>query len=90
MATRRGLLRPSSGKSVATNDESLITILSVAAGLKENLTGNFYHVFRGPVVTASTKKIKLTIGGGPAGANKVADVTVLWRPVVAGGYYLNA
>ncbi len=41
-------------------------------------------------VTAETKKIQLTIGGGSAGANKVADVTVLWRPVVAGGYYLNA
>ena len=26
----------------------------------------------------------------PDGTGKVADITVLWRPVVAGGYYLNA
>jgi len=28
--------------------------------------------------------------GGTAGADKVADITVLWRPLVAGGYMLNA
>ena len=79
------------GISVATNDDGTpIEILSAAAGAKANLTGNFYHVYRGPSVTAGTKIIQLTIGGGSAGANKVADVTVLWRPVVAGGYYLNA
>lgn len=78
------------GISVATNDASPTEILSAAAGAKANLTGNFFHVYRGPVVTASTKKIQLTIGGGAAGSGKVADVTVLWRPVVAGGYYLNA
>jgi hypothetical protein len=47
-------------------------------------------VFRGPRVNASTKKIRLTIAGATAGAGKVANVTVLWRPLVAGGYYLNA
>jgi hypothetical protein len=78
------------GISVATDDTSAIEILSESAGAKANLTGNFYHVYRGPSVTAGTKIIQLTIGGGSAGANKVADVTVLWRPVVAGGYYLNA
>ena len=78
------------GISVATDDAASIEILSAAAGAKANLTGNFYHVYRGPSVTAGTKIIQLTIGGGSAGANKVADVTVLWRPVVAGGYYLNA
>ena len=41
-------------------------------------------------LVAETKKIQLTIGGGSAGAGKVADITVLWRPLVAGGYYLNA
>ena len=76
--------------SVQTDDEAPIVALSAAAGAKANLTGNFYHVYRGPSVTAGTKIIQLTIGGGSAGANKVADVTVLWRPVVAGGYYLNA
>lgn len=78
------------GISVATDDDSPIEILSATAGAKANLTGNFFAVYRGPKVTAATKKIQLTIGGGSAGAGKVADVTVLWRPVVAGGYYLNA
>ena len=78
------------GISVQTNDTTSIVLLSSTAGAKANLTGNFFHVYRGPVVSASTKKIQLTIGGATAGAGKVADVTVLWRPVVAGGYYLNA
>jgi hypothetical protein len=78
------------GISVATNDGTPIAILLEAAGVKAKLTGNFYHVYRGPSVTVATKKIQLTIGGGAAGEGKVADVTVLWRPLVAGGYYLNA
>ncbi len=78
------------GISIATDDDAAIEILSAVAGAKANLTGNFFSVYRGPVVTAATKKIQLTIGGGSAGAGKVADVTVLWRPLVAGGYYLNA
>jgi hypothetical protein len=78
------------GISVATDDISAIEILASADGAKAKLTGNFFAVYRGPKVTAATKKIQLTIGGGSAGAGKVADVTVLWRPVVAGGYYLNA
>ena len=78
------------GISVATDDTPVITILPTADGLAAKLTGNFFYTFRGPVVTAATKKIQLTIGGGSAGAEKVADVTVLWRPLVAGGYYLNA
>jgi hypothetical protein len=78
------------GISVQTDDASAIEILSSTAGAKANLTGNLYHVFRGPKVTAATKKIQLTIGGATAGEGKVADVTVLWRPLVAGGYYLNA
>jgi hypothetical protein len=40
--------------------------------------------------TESTKKIQLTIAGATAGAGKVANISVLWRPLVAGGYYLNA
>lgn len=76
--------------SVQTDDVAPIVLLSATAGAKANLTGNFYSVYRGPAVTASTKKIQLTIGGATAGAGKVADVTVLWRPLVAGGYYLNA
>jgi hypothetical protein len=78
------------GIGVQTDDTSVIEILSAVAGAKANLTGNFYHVFRGPRVSASTKKIQLTIAGATAGAGKVANVTVLWRPLVAGGYYLNA
>ena len=78
------------GISVATDDTPVITILPTADGLTAKLTGNFFYTFRGPVVTASAKKIKLTIGGGSAGAGKIADITVLWRPLVAGGYYLNA
>ena len=78
------------GISVQTDDGSPIVLLSGTAGAKANLTGNFYSVYRGPSMTVSGKKIQLTIYGGSAGANKVADVTVLWRPVVAGGYYLNA
>lgn len=78
------------GISVQTNDTTSIVLLSSTDGAKAKLTGNFFHVYRGPVVSASTKKIQLTIGGATAGAGKVADVTVLWRPVVAGGYYLNA
>lgn len=78
------------GISVATDDGTPIEILSAAAGAKANLTGNFFHVFRGPVVTVATKKIQLTIGGGSAGAGMVADISALWRPLVAGGYYLNA
>lgn len=78
------------GISVQTDDAAPIEILSAAAGAKANLTGNFYHVYQGPVVTAATKKIQLTIAGATAGAGKIADVTVLWRPLVAGGYYMNA
>ncbi len=78
------------GITVQTNDDSAIEILSAAAGAKALLTGNFYHVFRGPKVTAATKIIQLTIGGATAGSGMVADVTVMWRPLVAGGYYLNA
>jgi hypothetical protein len=78
------------GISVATDDVAPIEILSAAAGAKANLTGNFYHVYRGPAVTAATKILELTISGATAGAGKIADVTVYWRPLVAGGYYLNA
>jgi len=78
------------GISIATDDVAAIEILSALAGAKANLTGNFFSVYRGPVVTAATKKIQLTISGGTAGADKVADITVLWRPLVAGGYMLNA
>jgi len=78
------------GISIATDDGTPIVLLSSTNGAKAKLTGNFYSTYRGPVVTAATKKIQLTIGGGSAGAGKVADITVLWRPLVAGGYYLNA
>ena len=78
------------GISVQTDDTTPIVLLSSTAGAKAKLTGNFFHVYRGPVVSASTKKIQLTIGGATAGAGKVANITVLWRPLVAGGYYLNA
>lgn len=78
------------GISVQTDDASPIVIFSATEGAKANLIGNFYHIFRGPSVTAATKKIQLTIGGATAGTGKVADITVLWRPLVAGGYYLNA
>ena len=73
--------------AVATNDDSEIVIMAVTA--RANLTGNFYHVYRGPAVTVATKKIVITMDGA-AGTGKVANITVLWRPVVAGGYYLNA
>jgi len=78
------------GITVQTDDAAPIEILSAAAGAKALLTGNFYHVFRGPRVSAATKKVQLTVGGATAGTGKVADITVLWRPLVAGGYYLNA
>ncbi len=78
------------GISVQTDDDSPIVLLSSVAGAKALLTGNFYSVYRGPSVTAATKKVQLTISGGTAGADKVADITVLWRPLVAGGYMLNA
>jgi len=78
------------GITLQTDDGTPIEILSAAAGAKALLTGNFYSVFRGPRVTAATKKVQLTITGATAGAGKVADVTVLWRPLVAGGYMLNA
>lgn len=76
--------------SVQTDDVAPIVLLSNTAGAKANLTGNFYSVYRGPSVTAATKKVQLTIGGATAGADKIADITVLWRPLVAGGYMLNA
>lgn len=78
------------GISVATDDAAPIEIFSAAAGAKANLTGNFFHIYRGPAVTAATKIVELTISGATAGAGKIADVTVYWRPLVAGGYYLNA
>ena len=78
------------GITVQTDDGTAIEILAAAAGVKAKLTGNFYHVFRGPRVTVATKIIQLTITGATAGSGKVADITVLWRPLVAGGYYLNA
>lgn len=78
------------GITVQTDDVAAIEILSAADGAKANLTGNFFHVYRGPAVTAATKILQLTITGATAGAGMVADVTVYWRPLVAGGYYLNA
>jgi hypothetical protein len=78
------------GISVQTDDGSPIVLCSNTVAAKANLTGNFYNVFRGPSVTAATKKIQLTIAGATAGAGKVADITVMWRPLVAGGYMLNA
>lgn len=78
------------GISVQTNDVAAIEILSAVAGAKAFLTGNFYHVYRGPSVTAATKVVQVTIGGATAGSGKIVDITVLWRPLVAGGYFLNA
>ena len=78
------------GITVQTDDVAPIEILATAAGVKALLTGNFYSVFRGPRVTAATKKVQLTITGATAGAGKIADITVFWRPLVAGGYMLNA
>jgi len=75
--------------AVATNDDSAIHIMTSTQGAKANLTGNLFHVYRGPVVTVSTKKIVITMDGA-AGTGKVVNVTVLWRPLVAGGYFLNA
>jgi len=76
--------------SVQTDDVTPIVLLSSTAGAKANLTGNFYSVYRGPSVTAATKKVQLTIGGATAGTGTIADITVIWRPLVAGGYMLNA
>src|SRR3972149_736521 len=73
-----------------TDDGSPIVLCSNIVAAKANLTGNFYSVYRGPSVTAATKKVQLTIAGATAGAGKVADITVMWRPLVAGGYMLNA
>ncbi len=78
------------GISVQTDDTTPIVLASSTACAKANLTGNFFSVYRGPSVTAATKKIQLTIAGATAGAGKIANITVLWRPAVAGGYYLNA
>jgi len=79
------------GISVATDDGSPIEILSSTNGAKAKLTGNFYSVYTASSqVSAATKIIQLTIGGATAGAGAVADITVYWRPVVVGGYYLNA
>jgi len=78
------------GISVQTTDTSPIVLLSSTNGAKANLTGNFYSVYRGPSVMAATKLLNLTILGATAGAGKVADITVMWRPLVAGGYMLNA
>jgi hypothetical protein len=75
--------------AVATDDGTPVAIMSATEGAKAKLTGDFYHVYRGPAVTESTKKIVITMVGA-AGAGKIANVTVLWRPLVAGGYYLNA
>jgi len=78
------------GISVQTDDASPIVLLAAGSALKAALTGNFYSVYRGPSVTAATKKVQLTIGGATAGSGKIADITVFWRPLVAGGYMLNA
>lgn len=78
------------GIAMQTNDVSPITIMAAASALKAALTGNFYYVFRGPSVIAATKVVQLTIGGATAGSDKIADITVMWRPLVAGGYMLNA
>ena len=78
------------GIAMQTNDVTPITIMAAASALKAALTGNFYYVFRGPSVIAATKVVQLTIGGATAGVGKVVDITVMWRPLVAGGYMLNA
>ncbi len=75
------------GISVQTDDDTPVVLLSSTDGAKAKLTGDFYHVYRGPAVNASTKKIQLSIIGATAGAGAVANITAFWRPVVAGGYY---
>ena len=44
---------------------------------------------KGTAVTAS-KPVCTDANGSPSGTGNVADITVMWRPLVAGGYYLNA
>jgi phage gp45-like len=76
--------------AIATDDVAPVVILSAGDGAIANLTGNFYKVFQGPAVTVATKILELTIAGGASSGGKVADITVMWRPLVAGGYMLNA
>ncbi len=78
------------GISVETDDVAPVVLLSQADGVKANLTGNFYHIYRGPTINASTKLIQVTIYGATAGVGSEVDISTLWRPLVAGGYYLNA
>jgi len=75
------------GISVETDDATPIVILSQANGVKANLTGNYVELYRGPSLTATGKKLNLTIYGGAAGAHS-AYVTAYWRPVASGSYYL--
>ena len=76
--------------SIKVATDTPVVLLSAANGAKAKLTGNFYYVYTGPIVTPATDILEVTIGGGAAPANSVVDITVLWRPLVAGGYYLNA
>ncbi|MBA7679754.1 hypothetical protein ES703_88057 [subsurface metagenome] len=74
------------GISIQTDDVTPQEIITAANGGKANLTEQSQIAWTGAILLKATKKIQLTILGGPADASTVCDIVVKCRAVVSGGY----
>ena len=74
------------GISVQTDDTTPQEFISVVNGAMANLTAQAQLSWTGATLLKATKKIQLTIIGGPADDPTVCDIVVKCRAVVSGGY----
>ena len=74
------------GISIQTDDTTPQELISVANGAMANLTAQAQLSWTGAILLKATKKIQLTIIGGPADDPTVCDIVVKCRAVVSGGY----
>ncbi|MBA7531728.1 hypothetical protein ES705_23949 [subsurface metagenome] len=74
------------GISIQTDDTTPQEIISIANGGKAKLTEQSQIAWTGAILLKATKKIQLTILGGPADVSTVCDIVVKCRAVVSGGY----
>ncbi|MBA7593731.1 hypothetical protein ES703_00662 [subsurface metagenome] len=75
-----------SGISIQTDDTTPQVFISVADGVKANLTAQSQLAWTGAILLKATKKIQLTILGDPADDPTVCDIVIKYRAVASGGY----
>jgi hypothetical protein len=68
--------------SIQSTDGTPVVFISSTAGAKANLTANKYLQYNGGEKVATTKKIQITIVGGPTAASQVCTVFVGYRVAV--------